>query len=468
MSYYPISVAQIKHQVLSRLSKAKPSANNHRASLLNTLDYPNVSLKTNQWGEEVTVVDGEIPPSLPVKDEQRFLFKSYDQSALTHGLHKYPAKFFPELPRWLIHRYSSQGDMVLDPFCGSGTTNIEALLARRNSVGVDVDPFSRWLCKVKTTPLDSKALASATDSLLERLEKFKPSDISDDDIPLFPYRDKWFNREIILELAFIKNRIHNLIESELRDFYLACLSSIIRRVSNADDNCTRTVIRKKLNKQVLPGDALKAFAEAILLNTPRMLEFSRLCPTNIKVEFPEDSDARDIKYPGGFFDLAVTSPPYVNAVDYPRTHQLEIYWLGFASGSLTPLKRKHVGTESVHKKQYEKLYLTKIDEADRVISRIYDKDPRRAYIAYKFLSDMRANLQEVYRVLKSGSAYVMVIGNNRIRGELFESWRYLMPMATQIGFKIENYFASEIINHFIKVPRKERINTDWILVLKKP
>ena len=42
-----------------------------------------------------------------------------------------------------------------------------------------------------------------------------------------------------------------------------------------------------------------------------------------------------------------------------------------------------------------------------------------------------------------------------------------MPMAEKIGFKVENYFGSEIIKHFIKVPREERINTDWILVVRK-
>ena len=71
--------------------------------------------------------------------------------ALTHGIHKYPAKFFPELPRWIIKRYSEKWDMILDPFMGSGTTNLEASLLGRHSIGVDVDPFSRFIASVKTT-----------------------------------------------------------------------------------------------------------------------------------------------------------------------------------------------------------------------------------------------------------------------------------------------------------------------------
>ena len=80
---------------------------------------------------------------------------------------------------------------------------------------------------------------------------------------------------------------------------------------------------------------------------------------------------------------------------------------------------------------------------------------------------MQKNLIEIYRVLKKGGRYVMVVGNNTIRGEIFENWKYIMQLARNLGFEIENYFGSEIIRHFIKVPREERINTDWILVLRK-
>ncbi|MFB3897099.1 MAG: hypothetical protein ACE14V_12430, partial [bacterium] len=253
----------------------------------------------------------------------------------------------------------------------------------------------------------------------------------------------------------------------IKNYFRICFSSIIRSVSNADDNCTRTVIRKKLNKKVFPADALKKFAETIMVNTPKMIEFSKRFPKHIKIAFPDDMDARNIKYADNYFDLALTSPPYANAVDYPRTHQLEIYWLGIESGSLTPLKKKHVGTESVSSKEYKVLHKIGVDIADDVISRIYKKDPRRAYISFKYLDDMRNNLKEVYRVLKPEKKYIIVVGNNKIRGELFENWKYIMKLAKQTGFKIESYFASEIIKHFIKVPREERINTDWILVLKK-
>ena len=428
----------------------------------------NITEIVNDFGESIVRVDGDIPVDMPAKDGDRFLFISHDQSFLTHGLHKYPAKFFPELPRWLIKRYSQENDQILDPFAGSGTTNVEALLSRRNSVGIDVDPFSRFISKVKVTPLVEKELKSAQKVLLEAILHYRPSLISESDLPDFPYRDNWFNKEILLELTYLKKQIASLDTNDrVKDFFKVCLSSIIRSVSNADDNCTRTVIRKKLNKLVRPSDALNRFVKALHVKVPKMVEFSQNYPSGITAEFPVDMDARNIKYEANYFDLALTSPPYVNAVDYPRTHQLEIYWLGFAQDSLTALKKQNVGTESVSASHYKVRHEIGVPEADRVMANIFENDPRRAFIAFKYLDDMRKNLVEVYKVLRAGGRYIMVVGNNRIRGQLFENWKYLMPIAEDIGFKIETYFGSEIIKHFIKVPRGERINTDWTLVLKK-
>ncbi len=463
MTYYPISLKEIKEKVAK-----KKVAKRTTEQLLDFYDLQNLKEITNEFGETLIRVDGEIPVDLPVKDGQRFLFISYDQSKYSHGIHKYPAKFFPELPRWLIKKYSNSNDLILDPFAGSATTNIEALLSSRHSVGVDVDPFARLLAKVKTTPLDSNELDRVTEKILHKLVAFKPNCIDKKDIPEFPYRDNWFNKEILLELSYIKKIIDELgTNKDIIDFCKICFSSIIRNVSNADDNCTRTVVRKKLNKQIFPSMALTKFAENLLTNSLRIKEFSEHCPKNISVEFPQNNDARFLTYPDNHFDLAVTSPPYANAVDYPRTHQLEMYWLGLANGSLSSLKKIHIGTEVVRAEEYRTLHKIGETEADKKIKAIFDKDPRRAFIAYKYLYDMKLNLKEVYRALKPNARYVIVVGNNKIRGELFENWKYLMNIAAQIGFKIENYFGSEIIKHFIKVPREERINTDWIIVLQK-
>ena len=171
------------------------------------------------FGEKLTRVDGNIPRNLNIEEGERFLFISFDQTRFSHGIHKYPAKFFPELPRWLVKKYSSKGGLVLDPFMGSATTNIECLLNNRHSVGVDVDPFARLLAKVKTTPLNKHELYENNQYILKEITNFQPKLIKENDLPQFPYRDNWFKREILKELTFIKQIINRLNAAKgLKDF----------------------------------------------------------------------------------------------------------------------------------------------------------------------------------------------------------------------------------------------------------
>ena len=456
----------ITAELISDIKKKVEAKNkNFREQVL--FSTRNISKVINEYDEELLRVDGEIPVDLPIKNNDRFLFISYEQTRYTHGIHKYPAKFFPELPRWLIKRFSKMGEIVLDPFGGSATTSVEALLHNRNSVSIDVDPFARFIAKVKTTKLEEEELKIYSNLLIKKITEYSIANLRKY-IPKFPYRDNWFKKEIILELAYIKKCISELnISDELRNFFFATFSSIIRNVSNADNNCTRTVVRKKLNKNIYPSLALTKFVENLLLYSSRMKEFNDIVNGDYFVEIPEDSEAKKINYPNNYFDLSVTSPPYANAVDYPRTHQLEMYWLGLANGSLTPLKKKHVGTESVSVNSYRHFHKTGINSADLVLEKIFSADKRRSFIAYKFLMDMEKNLQEVYRTLKPNGKYAMVIGNNTIRQQNFESWKYLMEIGERNNFKVIEYFGSEIIRHFIKIKRSERINTDWIIVFEK-
>ena len=169
-------------------------------------------------------------------------------------------------------------------------------------------------------------------------------------------------------------------------------------------------------------------------------------------------------------DLAVTSPPYINAVDYPRTHQLEMYWLGLlGDGPLSKVKRKYIGTETVYKDEYRDLQESGYKSLDPVLEKIYKLDPRRAYIAYKFFDDMKDQMQEMMRILKPGSRYCVAIGNNLMRGVQVKSHEILAEIATtDVGFELETQFFSKLIRHFIRIPRKERMHGEWVLVLRKP
>ena len=74
-------------------------------------------------------------------------------NGLTHGFYKYPARFAPQLARALIERFTEPGDLVLDPFCGGGTSLVEAAALGRRAIGLDISPLAVFLTRVKTYPL---------------------------------------------------------------------------------------------------------------------------------------------------------------------------------------------------------------------------------------------------------------------------------------------------------------------------
>ncbi|OQW93364.1 MAG: hypothetical protein BWK79_11560, partial [Beggiatoa sp. IS2] len=111
MNDYPINLQEIQNRIAKKkIRKTVPTS----TSLFG--EEANVKEIKNNFGEKLVRIDGDIPIDLPIENGQRFLFISYDQSRFSHGIHQYPAKFFPELPRWFIQRYSKEKSLILDPF----------------------------------------------------------------------------------------------------------------------------------------------------------------------------------------------------------------------------------------------------------------------------------------------------------------------------------------------------------------
>jgi len=427
---------------------------------------------------ELIEVEGDIDPSFDVPNQGKILVISNDQSYLTHGIHRFPAKFFPELPRYLIRKYSNKYEVVLDPMCGSGTSILEAMLNNRIAIGIDIDPIAHLITKVKTTPIDSISLSVARRILIKKIQELESKSDFHPNIPGFHYRDNWFRPFVIRELAIIHDCIENILSTNMHqdewrsigDFFRVILSSIIRDVSNADPHCTRTVLRKKVVKNISPGDAYSKFTERLIQQCVSMSDLYQISKTLeiCDVRLPI-GNAIETGLDDDSVDLGLTSPPYINAVDYPRTHQLEMYWLGLlGTGPLSHVKRKYIGTETVYKNEYNTLKTSGYETLDPVLEEIFNSDPRRSFIVFKFFKDMQQQLAEMYRVLKPGSMYCIAIGNNLIRGVEVRSNKILSEIATSaIGFRLERTFFSKLIRHFIRIPRPERMMGEWILILKK-
>jgi len=85
-------------------------------------------------------------------------FRDSDTKELTHCFHAYPAMMIPQIPRRLLQKYGSSAKTLFDPYCGSGTSLVEANVKGINAIGTDLNPLARLIAKTKTTPIDIQTL----------------------------------------------------------------------------------------------------------------------------------------------------------------------------------------------------------------------------------------------------------------------------------------------------------------------
>ncbi|MGH9921503.1 MAG: DNA methyltransferase, partial [Nitrososphaerales archaeon] len=276
-------------------------------------------------------------PDIPIyniPNDSTIFIDSTDVAYSSHGIHEFPAKFIPQIPRWAILKFCKTKDgeerdkWVLDPFCGSGTTLVEAKLSGVNACGIDIDPMARLLTKVKTTYYEKSELESARSKILSTLYS---SDIDHKEVPDFPNRDHWFDIQVSKSIAIVKKSIEKTTtDKDVREFFYVCLSAIIRTVSLADPDQifpekTEWGLKKKskMNKTLV----FNKFEQSVNKFMPRILDFSNNCYKDVKVKLIKE-DARKLELDSNSIDVSITSPPYINAMDYPRVNQLEMYWLG--------------------------------------------------------------------------------------------------------------------------------------------
>ena len=120
----------------------------------------------------------------------------------THLAHWYPAKMFHRIPLQILEVLKpTTGSVVFDPFCGSGTVLLEAILDGHQAVGVDINPLARMISRVKTTPLDQGHIKRHARSILQRMRQYR-SEPSDEQIPEF-----WFKRD----QRIVLHRLHRSI-----------------------------------------------------------------------------------------------------------------------------------------------------------------------------------------------------------------------------------------------------------------
>ena len=401
----------------------------------------------------------------------------------THYIHPYPAKLFPQIAHFFLASdlLAAGNATVLDPFSGSGTVALETVLSGRSALYADKNPFARLITKAKTTPLDISIL----EGLLAKIHKYYKSSryrTRPDVVNL----ELWYSEKKINSLIRLRKSIETICPENAMEHMLIVFSATCKKVSNADPRFNVPVRLKERNsntgeREHVPNkfeDVWEVFEKLFRANLKRQHEFGHLYKKHMNVECV-GNDARHLIDPktnetleNESVELIITSPPYAGAQKYIRSSSLSLGWLDLCkSTELKNLEKETIGREHFPKQISCNLTLTGVKPADRLLRKVYKINPLRACIASFYIREMKASMEEMFRVLKPGGHIVLVIGNNKICGYDFLSSDYLTELLANLGAEILVSLVDSIPSRVLTTKRAKTasvINTETVLVFRKP
>lgn len=369
-------------------------------------------------------------------DLENWDFIGEETQYFLHKLHPYPARFIPQIPKRAISRWSEQGDTVLDPFCGSGTTLLECAFAGRNSIGVDNNEVAILVSKAKLAEYsDSDYIAIS--NLVDEVEKtpldkiYAEKDRWISFAPKYPSINKWFHEASVIDLSWLRHQIQKLPEPA-RLLGLATFSSLIVRVSRQDSDTRYSAVDKKYK----PGSTIRLWTT----RTRDALERAQDTALHRK-QSKHDlyiADSRQLNFiDDETVDLIVTSPPYLNTYDYHKYHRHRLHWI---DGDV-PFARDHeIGK--------------------------HDTFTRKNAIPDPFFDDLRRCLIEWDRVLKPGARALVVIGDAIVNKQFVPVGDMLTDLGLNIGFELDQRWVRNIDTSKKSFNRGARIKREHLLLFK--
>jgi SAM-dependent methyltransferase len=309
-------------------------------------------------------------------------------------LHFHPGRFVPQIPAALVGTLTTPGECVLDPFCGAGTTLVEAQRLGRSAVGIDLNPVSCLVSRTKTVAASAQKIETLLLHSLDQLTAFRIESIGTPSaVPHEPptvQLQKWYHAETGEELRRIWAFICTENDPLTRDLLQFCFSSSLmaccaetRSWGYVCDN-VRPLERRYVDADATFRDKLEALVDAFRRRDRRRTAGLDRAHTPVTV-VQGDAMARIAELKACSIDLVVTSPPYFGVVDYVKSQRLTLEWLGLAT---EPLRSGETGARS--------------------------KRHRQAAFE-EYANELALTIGQLHRVLKPGRMLTMVIGESAKR-----------------------------------------------------
>lgn len=392
----------------------------------------------------------------------------------THGYHRYPAKFLPDVVKKLIETYAVNNGTIADVFAGCGTTLVEAKAHGIKSVGIDINPVAQLITKAKIKPILPDVLNVQYEELVSSFSQYDVNEY--ENIELHDRIDYWFRLDEKKKVAFLYEKILSINQDDAKNFFLVCLSHILK-------NCSRWLMsgtKPQIDPNKTPAEPFTTFQQHCKkMMTKNGLFYAELSKNryldvlcDIKL-----ADARKTKIRANSIGTIITSPPYVTSYEYADIHQLTAYWYEYIN-NLPEFRKNFIGTFYSLNQDTN----CKSKKAQQIVNELLEKDDRTAKEVANYFNDMEAVGKEMYRIVKKNGHICIVIGNTTVKDVKINSAEVFYDILESAGFKEENVIKRSIPNKLMptirdkktgRFSKKDNENSkmvypeEYILVLKK-
>jgi len=361
---------------------------------------------------------------------------SATKKAYIRPVHPFPARMAPPIV-WDALPKAGKSLNILDPMSGSGTTLVCARSLGHRAIGCDTDPLALLIARAWCADDEPEALKVRAEVVLERARAqskrltYKKSYPKNTDDETRRFIDFWFDPENRRELNALATCISR-VRAQTEKILLWCAFSRMIICKTSGVSLAMDVSHSRPHKvyDVAPVKPFDAFLKAVS-RVVNNLPFSG----NVDIVPPADirrGDARALPVKSGSMDMVITSPPYLNAIDYLRGHKLSLVWMGHSISEIRSLRSGNIGTEV----SAESTSNEAIHEAMKAMADLTSLNKRRLGMVRRYVCDMGKVMEECARVLKRKGQAVFVVGDSSFGNVFIKNSEALIRLAGSNGLSL--------------------------------
>lgn len=352
-----------------------------------------------------------------------------------HPIHPFPARMAPGIA---LDALGSRPLRVLDPMMGSGTVLAVARSRGHRAYGVDMDPLAVLLSKVWTTAIDPQTVRETARRVLARAQSVFSRISLADAYPIGASNETrmfvryWFDEYARRQLAALSRCVQRVRDPDVRDVLWCGFSRlIITKQSGASLAMDLSHSRPHRAFSRAPAKPFRKFLRAIdvvIHNCPH-----RGGPSLGPATVTKRGDARKLPFIDGSIDLVLTSPPYLNAIDYMRCSKFSLVWMGHKIECLRQVRSASVGSEVSSETARDDSQVQDVIRELRLRPKL---SGRHHALLCQYVFDMKAAVSEAARVLVPTGRAVYVVGDSTVRGTYIRNSDVITAVAQMAGMSL--------------------------------